>query len=1129
MKKKLKWGDYAHKQSSFQKIHLTMKLTLLLTVILTFQVSASVFSQKISLNEDTKGETVRSVLKIIEKQTNVRFFYNEDFKQLNEVLSQNITSGSLDEMLEKICTPARLTFKLMDNNFIVIYPVGMVQTIKVNGSITDAVTGEPILGANVTIEGTTSGTVTDIDGKFTIDVPSQQSVLVISFVGYLSEKVVVGNQTTIDLKLAPGIKSLEEVVVVGYGVQRKSDLSGAISSVKAADIENRSVVKVEQALQGKTAGVQIIQTSGSPGATATIRVRGYSSNSGSDPLYVVDGLRTKNVGAIDPNNIENIEILKDAASAAIYGAEAGNGVVLITTKSGKKGGGQVMYDFQYSVNQFTRIPRSLNAQEYINYMTEANYIQMTEINQKWDGKTDTNWADIAFENSVMAKHNLAFQGGNDKGSYYLALTSLNQDGIITGGADTYRRITGMINADYSPKKWLKVGTTNTIEKWERKAVSENSEYGSLLSSVITLDPLTPNVYDPDNVPAYMQTLINQGRIFLKNEKGQYYAPSQIYEAEQTHPMIMRDRTKPKDYGVNVLGTIYADFTPVKNLKFTSKLSYNVGVTNNYSFAERYYANGVLSNNFNTTSRSNSNNTYYQWENFANYDLEIGKSNITALAGISYSDNYTTLLNGSVNALIKDDPLFRDLSYASATATRTVGGSYIKSRSFSYFGRINYDYNRKYGFTAILRRDAADLSYLPKANRWGSFPSISARYIISNEDFFPKNTAITHLKLRVSWGQNGSLGPLGGYSYIGTISSSGSYPYSNDIAYQVASSPSRLNNDEITWETSEQINYGLDLRAFNDRFNVGVDYYIKKTKDLLVAAIPPKETGVSTTTINAGNVENKGLELDLGWSDNIGEFKYSIRGNLATLKNKVTYLDRSITRLPGVNFHTNLITAFEVGKPVWYMYGYNMIDVDDATGDPVFEDQKTVDTNNDGIPDAADGVINDNDKVMIGKGIPDLTYGLTFSANYKGVDFTIFGTGSEGNDIFNAFTRPDRPRGNKLKLYYDDRWTPTNTTASRPRAGSNGDDKYWGSNMVVFDGSYFKIKQIQVGYTIPKKLAQKAFMNNLRVYVSFDDWFVFTKYKGLDPEASAGTTSAIGVDKGAYPTYRKLLFGFNLTL
>lgn len=1129
MKKKLKWDYYAHKQSSFQKIQLIMKLILLLTTILTFQVSASVFSQKISLNEDTKGETVRNVLKIIEKESNVRFFYNDAFIQLNEVLSQNLTPGPLSEMLEKICKPANLTFKLMDNNFVVIYPVEMLQTIKVSGIITDAINGEPIIGANVTIEGTTSGTITDINGNFVLDVPSRESVLVISFVGYLSEKVVVGTQTSIDLKLTPDIKSLEEVVVVGYGVQRKSDLSGAISSVKSSDIENRSVVKVEQALQGKTAGVQIVQTSASPGATASIRVRGYSSNAGSDPLFVVDGLRTKNVGAIDPNNIENIEILKDAASAAIYGAEAGNGVVLITTKSGKKGAGQVMYDFQYAINQFTRIPRVLNAQEYINYMTEANYIQMSEIDQKWDGQTDTNWADIAFENSIMSKHNLAFQGGNEKGSYYLALTSLNQDGIIKGSADTYKRLTGMINADYSPKKWLKVGTTNTFEKWERKAVSENSEYGSLLGAVMTIDPLTPDVYDPDNVPAYMQTLIDQGRIFLKNEKGQYYAPSQFYESEQVHPMIMRDRVIPKDYGVNILGTIYADLTPIKNFKFTSKLSYNAGVSNNYSYANKYYANGVLSNNYNTTSRTNANNTYYQWENFASYDLEIGKNSITALAGISYSDNYTTNLNASVNALIKDDPLFRDLSYASATATRTVGGSYIQNRSFSYFGRINYDYNRKYGFTAILRRDAADLYYLPKANRWGSFPSLSARYVISNEEFFPKNIDITHLKFRFSWGQNGSLGPLGSYGYAGTISSSGSYPYTSDVNYQIASSPNRLNNNEIRWETSEQINYGLDLRALNDRLTLGVDYYIKKTKDLLVAAIPPKETGVSTTTINAGNVENKGLEIDLGWSDNIGEFKYSVRGNLATLKNKVTYLDRSITRLPGTNYHTNLITAFEVGKPVWYMYGYNMTDVDDATGDPIFEDQKTVDTNGDGTPDAADGIINDNDKVMIGKGIPDLTYGLTISANYKGLDFTIFGTGSEGNDILNAFTRTDRPKGNKLKLFYDDRWTPTNTTASRPRPGSNGDDKYWGSNMVVFDGSFFKVKQIQIGYTIPKNLAQKAFMNNLRVYVSFDDWFVFTKYKGLDPEASAGSTSAIGVDKGAYPTSRKLLFGFNLTL
>ena len=1129
MKKKLFGEIYIRPSATITKILLTMKLTLLFSVIFSFQICANVLSQQINLKQSTKGQTVRKVLKMIEDESNVRFFYNDDYKQLNDIVTGNFESGALNDMLSDILKASNLTFRIMDNNFIVIYPVELVQNLKVSGTVTDATTGEPLIGANITVEGTTLGTTTDINGKYMLEVPSATVTLVFSFIGYNSETVPVSGQSVIDIKLIADIKSLDEVVVVGYGTQKKSDLTGAISQVRASDMENRTIVRPEQALQGKSAGVQIIQTSGAPGKSSTVRIRGFSSNSTSDPLYVVDGLRTDDIGAIDPNNIETIEVLKDAASAAIYGAEAGNGVVLITTKKGKQGTSKLTYDFQYITNSLARIPKVMNASEYINYMTEGNIITPNEIDNLWDGKTDTDWTKVAFENSIMQKHNIGWQGGNDRGTYYMSFSYLDQDGIVKGKDDIYNRLTGMINADYKVKPWLRVGTTTTLEKWKSKAVSENSEYGSLLAAVLTMDPLTPDVFDADKLPAYMQNLLDGGRVLLRNEKGQYYGISRVFESEQVHPMIMRDRTDANNSGGNILGTFYGDFTPLKGLKFTSKLGYRASFMNVYSFDNIFYANAVAHNDNINVSRTSSNIVYYQWENFANYELEKGDHKVGAMLGLSYSDNTSTSVNGSGNEIIKDSPLFRDLNYLTPTATKSVGGGYSYLRQFSYFGRLTYNYADKYLVQASVRRDAGDESILPKNNRWGTFPAVSAGYVISKEGFFPQNAGISLLKIRASWGQNGSTGPLGGYVYRASISSAGSYPFYNTVAYQTASKPNTLNNPELKWETSEQLDFGLDIRALKDRLTFTFDYFDKKTKDLLVAITPPLETGVSSTTVNAGNVSNKGLEFELGWNDHIRDFNYSVRANLSTLKNKVTYLDPSISRIAGASYHTySGVTAFEVGYPVWYMRGYQLADIDNATGDPVFVDQLTMDTNGDGIKDQADGVINDQDKVMIGSAIPDFTYGVTLTGAYKGFDLTVFGAGSQGNDIFNCLTRVDRPRGNRLKVFYDERWTAGTPDASRPRPNANGEDKYWISNGVIFNGSFFKIKEIQLGYTLPKKIIRKASLTGLRLYISLDDWFVFTSYPGMDPESSAGSTSAMGLDKGSYPTSRKAVFGLNLT-
>lgn len=1009
--------------------------------------------------------------------------------------------------------------------FLLPPPANAQQAVK--GKVTDG--KEPLIGVSVTVKGAGTGGFTDAKGNFEIKTSAEKPVLVFSMIGYIT-KEVTATSSFVEVILEESNISLEEVVVVGYGVQRKSDLTGAISQVKTEDIENRTVVNAQQALQGKAAGVQVIQTSGAPGSNPTIRIRGFSSNSSSDPLYVVDGLRTANISGIDPNNIESMEVLKDAASAAIYGAQAGNGVVLITTKKGKSGVAKISYDYQMSTSELNRVPRVMNAQEYVTYMTEANFITPNEVNTLWDGVTHTNWADVAFEKSLMQRHNLGFQGGNEKGTYFVGLSYLDQDGIVVGNQDVYTRVSGMINGDYRIRPWLKVGTTNTLEKWSSQAVSENSEYGSLLAAVLTMDPLTPDVYSKNNLPDFMKNHLQAGRALVKNSSGDYYALSRIFESEQIHPLLMRDVNQNKNSGANLLGTMFLDIMPLKGLVFTSKFGYRGAFSNNHTFQDIYYGNAVAYRDKVNLSRTTSNSLYYQWENFANYHFRVKAHDFTLMAGTSYQHTETVSVNAAGNELIKNDIPYRDLDFLAPAATRTIGGIKLYTRQLSYFGRLSYNYLDKVLFQASLRRDASDNSVLPYENRWGTFPAMSLGYVISKEKFFPKTDWVSFLKVRASWGQNGSTGPLGRYAYLASILSGGMYPYSSDISYQVASAPNTLTNPNLKWETSEQTDLGLDLRAFDNRFSATLDYFHKKTSGLLVAITPPYETGVTSTVVNAGNVINKGFEAELGWEDRFSNgFKYGIKGNIATLTNKVTYLDPSISRISGASYHTFTgITAFQQGLPVWYFRGYELQGINRETGDPVFKDQLTVDTNGDGIPDQGDGVINNQDMAMIGSAIPDFTYGITLTGSFRGFDLTVFGAGSKGNQIYNALTRIDRPRGNKLSIFYDERWTPANKDASRPRPNANGEDKYWISDAAIFDGSFFKIKQLQVGYRLPQSLLGKLKVENCRIYTSLDDWFVFTRYPGMDPEASAGSTSALGVDKGAYPIAKKLVFGINLS-
>ena len=989
--------------------------------------------------------------------------------------------------------------------------------VKVTGKVIDEL-NSPMVGVSVIEKGTQNGVMTDGNGKYEITATAG-STLEFSYIGYLTvDKTAING--TINVNMEPDNEMLEETVVVGYGVQKKSSLTGSVSQVKSEDIAGRTITSPAQALQGKTAGVQIMTSSASPSSSPSILVRGIGSNGSSSPLVVVDG-RIGSLAGIDPNDIESMEVLKDGASAAIYGAEAGNGVILITTKKGK-GNGKITYDYQYSSQSLARVPQMMNAEQFIDYYSEAGTISMERFYNNWDFETNTDWTKVGFENSNMHRHNLTFSAGDMNKSIYVSGSYLNNDGIVAGGKDFYERLTGMINATWKIKPWLEIGTNNQIEHYKSSSVSEGSEYGSYLLAVLSLDPLTRPYYSEDNIPQHMQNAYydTTHAPMLGDGKGNIYGVSAFNTSENQNPLIMRDSSQSTSKGFNINGTTFVNFMPIKGLTVTSRLGYRLSSSQSYGVGYDYYANDTHQQNFLSVNASTYASTYWQWENFLNYNKSIKGHDFGIMVGTSFTESRSFGVSGSKQGngddigFSKDDPLFWYFAYASPNADDSVsGGEESISRKNSYFGRLNYEYKGKYLLQASLRADAADSSILPMETRWGYFPAVSAGWVISNENFMmdTKNW-LSHLKFRASWGQNGSLSSLGGYRYATVITNTGNYYTGNGNEYIQGYAPSATGNKELKWETAEQTNIGIDARFFSNRLSFSADWFLKNTKDLIVSGITPSTVvGNTASPVNAGNIQNRGFEFELGWQDHIGDFSYGVRGNLSTLKNKVTYIHETLDAIDGQSFHTyGAITRFEVGKPAWYFYGYQFDKIDPATGNPTF-----VDINE-------DGSITDADKTMIGKGIADMTYGITLTAAYKGFDLIVFGTGSYGADIYSCLNRADYTL-NKLTYWTENRWKVDNTAGTTPKAGATDMDKYFISSASVFDGSYFKIKQIQLGYTFPQKWMKTIKVDNLRVYASLDDFFTFSDYPGFDPEVTN-----MGVDKGSYPTSKKIVAGVSIT-
>ena len=1118
-----------------------MKLTTFLILISMVGVFASnSYSQSKTLNLNMDKVTVREVLSTIEDQSEYHFMYSGNVVDIDRVVSVNAQNAKINEVLQQIFNGTDVNYTLKDR-FIVLTTSELAktsmsqqqQTHSIIGKVVDS-TGSALPGVTVIIKGTAKGIVTDMDGKYSLSAVPNNAIIVFSFVGMKTQEILTKGENTINIKMVDEAVGIDEVVAIGYGVQKKSNVTGAISSIKAEDLASGLVSNAASAMQGKVSGVQVVNTSGAPGSNPTIRVRGYSSNGKSDPLFIVDGLKVKDINYLESSSIKSMEILKDAASAAIYGAEAGNGVILITTKSGNKGQTKVSMDAQWSNSSLANKVDLLNADKYKQYYSEAYGDAFTSLYNQYNiAGVNTDWQDAMYGTGKMQKYNVSVQGGNESGNMFLSLGYMNNDGMVTMNRDFYQRFTGQINSSYKIKSWMEVGTNNTITSIKNSTLSENNVQYGMMKSILVQDPLTPVVYNSSNLPARIQTAISKGLHPIKNDNGEYYGYSWADDGINPLASVQTSNMANRSFSIN--GMTYLNLKPFKNFVFTSRVGYSLS-----NFATNSYNPTRLAGFFNDVDTnldlksSQTTSKYYQLENFVNYSIETEKAGVfSVMAGSSYVNNEANYLGAQTNSLSSEKPNFIYMNYSTNNANDYVYGNLSYKRQIAYYSRLGWDYKDRYNVQANLRVDSYDSAYLDLDHNWGYFPSISTGWTFSNENFMKSivESTFTYGKLRVSYGVNGSISNLGNYMYAATLRT-GQYDIATQTAnmaywldnqlYQGVYPNSVLANPKLRWERSKQFDYGLDLRFLNDRLSATVDYYNKITDGLLVQSVAPLTTGASTVYQNLGKVSNKGVEIELGWKDKIGDFSYDVKGSFATVNNSVTEFRGEGTRISGSGMlgMSNAMTYFEEGYPLWYIRGYKMTGVNEKTGAPIFADL------------TGEGEITDADRTNLGKAIPDFTYGLTLSASYKNFDVSIFGTGASGNKLVYAMlsTNPNT-RNNRPNFLYEGRWTSSNTHSTLPSAVYQiNDPRFYNSDAFVFDATFFKIKQIQLGYTLSKRILTPIGIESLRAYVLLDNFFTFTKYPGSDPEinASSNTSSAMALDYGGYPIAKSLSFGINVT-
>lgn len=936
----------------------------------------------------------------------------------------------------------------------------------------------------------------------------------------------------------PKEQKIEEVVMIGYGTQRKSNVTGAISSIKASDIENIPAGKPEQVLQGRAAGVNVITNSGQPGSGATIRVRGITSfGASNDPLWVVDGIVVDGIGWLNQSDIENIEVLKDGASSAIYGVSAARGVILVTTKKGKRGRLNLSYNGFYGIGNASRKLDLLNATQYATILNEAyvNGGQAPKFNNPQSLGAGTDWQDVIFNTSERSNHEFSINGGNEKSTFYGSFGYYDQTGIVMSDISYYKRLTGRLNSTHKLTDWLTVGQTLAYTNTKSQGINANGEFGGPLSSAVNLDPTTP-ILNPDisSVPLAARPYV------VRDPNGVPYGISNLVQSEMTNPLAFRyTQLGNTGWSDDFIANVYADLKIMKDLTFRSSINGKKAYWGSKNFTPLYYLSANYSNlGVNSLSRTTQQKFEWSLENTLNYQKKFGKHNLNLLAGNGYYE-YNIGFGQTVthSNLPISSYLDASFNFDVGRANQTVSAwDYINTHKVSYFGRVIYDYDNKYLLTGTIRRDGS--SKFGANNHWGTFPAFSAGWNVNNESFWPENKIINTLKLRGGYGILGNDG-INDFQFASFYVSGANYPFYNSAGNEVVQPgylPNTLANPDLKWETTSQLNFAADFR-FLSNFNLTVDYYKKKTSDILRQIYIPGYVGVTVApTANIGDMENEGVEIELGYKKNWTDWGVSVNGNFAYLKNTVTKLEQGRDYIDGPGFQSmGPVSRIQVGESYGSFYGYNTLGIFqnqsqinsyvNASGQMILPNAKPgdfiwADTN-------GDGQITDADKVNLGNSVPKFTFGMTVNLNYKNWDLMVFAQGQAGNKIFQGLRRLDLLNANYQTAILD-RWTGEGTSNSTPRVtvDDTNHNYTWMSNYYLQKGDFIRVKLVQLGYTLPQNMTQNFGVNKVRFYVTGENIFTFTKYTGYDPEIAAG--DSFGIDRAYYPQARTFIFGANIT-
>ncbi|CAG5067628.1 TonB-dependent receptor P3 [Dyadobacter sp. CECT 9623] len=1013
----------------------------------------------------------------------------------------------------------------------------LAQSRTVKGKVTVKTGGEELVGATVIVEGTNIATITDASGNYSIEV-QPEATLVASFIGMIAQKVQVGNQSEINFQLEETADNLSEVVIVGYGVQKKSVVTGAISSVKASDLETMPINRLEEALQGRTSGLTIAANSGQPGSAATVRVRGVTTLNNNNPLWVVDGVVVDNggIGYLNQSDIESIEVLKDAASQAIYGARAAAGVILVTTKKGKAGGIRINYNGYVGTQAPARRLDLLDATQYATIRNEAAVAagqNPVYANPGALGK-GTDWQSLIFNNKAKRQnHELSISGGSERSTFYLSLGYLDQEGIVASDISKYKRTSLRLNSEHKLAKWLTFG--QNLGYSHDKSVglgNTNSEFGGPLSSAINLDPITPAVVtDPAIAGAAPYT--NKG--VQRDANGNPYGISSAVGQEMSNPLAyIQTRLGNYSWSDNIVGNAYLMAEPIKGLQLKSTLGSKLAFWGNESFTPISWLNAASVTSQTNFNRTNNRRLDYNLENTVSYTKAFGLHNVNVLLGQgAYLDNNTTMTSVTffnVPATNFDDA---SLNFKVPADQRNSDGSEgARHTVSSLFARLNYDYNEKYLLQALVRRDGS--SRFGANHKYGIFPSFSLGWVLTKEDFFPSTNAVNFLKLRGGYGVVGNDG-IGDFAFLSTIGSGRNYTIGNSGSYIIGYSPNAPANPDLKWEQTSQTNIGFDATLFQN-VNLTFEWFKKATKDILQnPRIPGYVGAISNPAANIADMENTGIELELGYRKQFGGVDFLVNGNVSYIENKVTNLGNGVEYLSGgASFQgAPPITRTQVGQAIGSFFGY--------VNQGIFQTQEEVDSHiaangNKIQPNAkpgdfrwadlsGDGVINETDRTFIGNPTPKWSYGITVNAAYKGFDLVVFGQGVAGNDIFQGLRRLDIANANWQSDALG-RWTGPGSSTEYPRIVNGDPNKNFQnpSSFYLEKGDFFRMKTLQLGYSLPAAVISKVALKKARVYVMSQNLFTITKYTGYDPEIGGNVLS---IDKGIYPQARSFMVGLNI--